>query len=173
MLSDFWRVLLEGRLFFWVKWYTPSISYTIYHTKASSFILKDNTLPCDSSYYLQIQGKAVGASFRWTLCKKVCFNWYRLRLIKIIFWRKLAAVSDNNLFRIFLYTNIWKKNWIFIVMQQIQRFVLYSSNDLNTFLSISRRKRKGQLFDHGGLSSFFFFFLRSIKAFNLTFSVFF
>ena len=109
LVVSFLESFARGKNFFWVKWYMPSFSYTIYHTKASSFILKDNTLPCDSSYYLQIQGKAAGVSFRWTLRKKVCFNWYRLRLIKIIFWRKLAAVSDNNLFRIFLYTNIWKK----------------------------------------------------------------
>ena len=90
-----------------VAWFlerhAPSISQTISHTKASSFILKDNTLPRDSSYYLQIRGNTAGVLFRWILCKKVyILAENRLHSIKIIFWRKLAAVSDNNRFRIFL-----------------------------------------------------------------------
>ena len=73
LVVSFLESFARGKNFFWVKWYMPSFSYTIYHTKASSFILKDNTLPCDSSYYLQIQGNAAGLSFGWTLCKKVMF----------------------------------------------------------------------------------------------------
>ena len=171
MLSDFWRVLLEGRIFsgwsdirppFPTQFITQRLhllSWKITH------YLVTLVITCNSR-------EGSGCIIPMDIIKKVCFNWYRLRLIKMIFWRKLAAVSDNNLFRIFLYTNIWKKNWIFIVMQQIQRFVLYSSNDLNTFLSIPRRKRKGQFFWPWG-SFIFFFFLRTKKVFKLKFSVFF
>ena len=109
-MSRFWRVLLEEEFF--SRWSDSFFLNDL--TKVSSFILKDNTLPCDSSYYQQIPRNAAGVSFLWTLCKKVyVLIENRLCSIKIIFWRKLSAVSDNNHFG-YSYRQTIEKNFEYL-----------------------------------------------------------
>ena len=172
MLSDFWRVLLEGRIFFWVKWYTPSISYAIYHTKASSFILKDNTVPCDSSYYLQFKGR------QWMYHSDGHYA-------------KKFVLTDID----YVENNIFEENWpqlviiIFLGYSYIQTFekkLNIYCNATNPKICSIQLKRPKYFFIHipaegkgaafltmGVFHLYLFFFFQTKKDFKLKFSVFF